>query len=79
MKNFIASTYTEQMGGDIVTTTKIYAEIPQSAADIIAAAEKWDGNHWDNPRVLFAEQVKGTAPSAFAMELIRRLGAEVED
>lgn len=79
MKKFYASIYTERVAGDNITTTKIYADIPSQAADLIAAAEKWDGCHWDNPRIVFSEQVDGTAPSEFALELMRRIGAEVED
>lgn len=79
MKKIYADVYTEYFDGDYVTTTKIYADIPQDAADLIAAAEKWDGCHWDNPRIVFSEQVDGTAPSEFALELMRRIGAEAED
>nr|DAM59676.1 MAG TPA: hypothetical protein [Caudoviricetes sp.] len=79
MKKFIYETYTEYHGNGYETTTKVYAVIPKVARDAIAKAEGWDGCHWDEPSVVYAESVEGTDMSAEALVLINALRADEYD
>lgn len=80
MKKFICESYTEWHDNNYWTVCKVYADIPQEAADAIAEAEEWDGCHWDNPRLVYCDAVIGTAMSDEATEFLRLLemsGSEV--
>lgn len=61
--------------GEYVTITKVFADIPQAAQNAIAAAENWDGCHWDAPNIIYSEQVEGQVMSDEASLLIKLLGA----
>ena len=64
---YVYDLYTEWYGDKYVTTAKIF--------DKRRRGMNFSGCHWDDPRLVYAEQVDGTcAPSDF-WELVDRLGA----
>ena len=65
--NYVYDLYTEWYGDKYVTTGKIF--------DKRKVRQIFNGCHWDDPRLIYAEQVDGTcAPSGF-WELVDQLGA----
>ena len=75
MKKFKYESYTEWYDNQYQTVTKIYADIPSKAMQIIAEDENWDGCHWDAPDVVYSEQVEGQTMSDDALIMIKLLGA----
>ena len=71
MKKFFYEQYQE--GNTFVT--KVFADIPHEAYEILAVAEQWDGCHWDAPNLVFCEQVEGDEPSPDAAAVIKALKA----
>ena len=65
-RTYVYDLYTEWYGDRYVTTAKIFKE--ESTDKVFVC-------HWDDPALIYAEQVDGTyAPSGF-WELVDRLGA----
>lgn len=63
---YVYDLYTEWYGDKYVTIGKIFDK---------RRRVHFSGCHWDDPRLIYAEQVDGTcAPSGF-WELVDRLGA----
>ena len=64
---YVYDLYTEWAGDRYVTTGKIF--------DMRKKGAPFSGCHWDDPRLIYAEQAHGTyAPSGF-WKLVDRLGA----
>ena len=79
MKNFYWTQSTEYYDNNYWTVTKIYAAMPDVAAKAIADKENWSGCHWDDPRLVFSEQLRGITCSGDAQQLIRILNAHYID
>ena len=74
MKKFVYTSHFDH--GKRCTTTKVFADIPKAAIDIIAEAEGWDGRHWNSPSLIYCEETYGSPyMSDKCALLIKLLGA----
>ena len=76
MKKFSLTTYTEWAGDRDETITKVFAILPEEAKVAIAEEENWTGCHWDDPAMVFSEQVEGLNMTKQAKIIIKALNAE---